>query len=167
LVHPSIVGIDAIAAWGYPKQKLQAERIVEDSGLPWTILRATQFYDYCFENSRKLARFPGAAPVPAGFQVQPVDSEEVAGRLVELALGEPKGRAPDIAGPQATNWVDLFRSYLAASHRHRLVVPVRIPGSKAVRHGALLPPRGHTTATHTWEQFLIKRLRQDRHADAA
>ena len=57
-VQPSIVGIDAMAAWGYVKAKLAVERIVENSGLPWTILRITQFYSYCFENSRKLAKFP-------------------------------------------------------------------------------------------------------------
>ncbi|MBV9817802.1 MAG: NAD(P)H-binding protein [Solirubrobacterales bacterium] len=167
LVHPSIVGIDQMAAWGYVEQKLEAERIVEGSGLPWTILRVTQFYDYCFENSRKLARFPVAAPVPAGFAVQPVDSDEVAARLVDLALGEPAGRAADMAGPSASSWVDLFRSYLSATHRHRLVVPVRIPGSRAVRRGALLPAPGHTTATTTWEQFLTKRLQHNAAAESA
>ena len=165
-LYPSIVGIDQIATWGYPKQKLEAEGIVERSGLPSTILRVTQFYDYCFENSRRLARFPVAAPVPAGFSVQPIDSEEVAGRLVELALGESVGRAADMAGPQALSWAALFRSYLSASHRRRLVVPVRIPGSKAVRRGALLPTPGHTTGTKTWEQFLTERL-EDQDTKAA
>ena len=47
-VQPSIVGIDSMAQWGYVKTKLEVERIVENSGLPWTILRATQFYNYCF-----------------------------------------------------------------------------------------------------------------------
>lgn len=41
LVYVSIVGIDRIASWGYPKAKLQAEQIVASSGLPWTILRVT------------------------------------------------------------------------------------------------------------------------------
>jgi hypothetical protein len=50
-VQPSIVGIDAMAAWGYVKASLEVERIVENSGLSWTILRVTQFYNYCFENS--------------------------------------------------------------------------------------------------------------------
>ena len=68
LLHPSIVGIDHIATRGYPKQKLEAERIVEAGRLPWTILRATQFYDYCFENSRRLARFPVAAPSRPAFR---------------------------------------------------------------------------------------------------
>ena len=58
LVYVSIVGIDHIASWGYPKTKLQAERIVANSGLPWTILRVTQFYDYCLANARKLSGSP-------------------------------------------------------------------------------------------------------------
>jgi uncharacterized protein YbjT (DUF2867 family) len=159
LVHPSIVGIDQMPSWGYTKTKLEAERIVQTSGLPWTILRVTQFYDYCFENSRKLAKFP-VAPVPAGFRVQPVDPDEVAARLVEFALGEPAGRAPDMAGPQVSSWADMFRSYLTASHRHRWMVPVRFPGSKAARNGGLLPPPRHTVGTKTWDQFLTERLKE-------
>ena len=108
LVYVSIVGIDHIASWGYPKTKLRAEQIVAESGLPWTILRVTQFYDYCLTNARKLSRFP-VVPVPAGFTVQPVDPRDVAGRLAELALGEPAGRAPDMAGPQVSNRADLLR----------------------------------------------------------
>ena len=54
-------------------------------------------------------------PVPAGFIVQPVDPRDVAARLVELALGEPSGRAPDMAGPQVSNWTDLIRGYLKAT----------------------------------------------------
>jgi uncharacterized protein YbjT (DUF2867 family) len=159
LVYVSIVGIDHIASWGYPKAKLACERVVAGSGLPWTILRATQFYDYILVNVRRLA-WPPVALAPAGFHVKPVDPEEVASRLVELALGEPAGRAPDIAGPLVTSWVDLLRDYLRASNRRRWVVPVRIPGTRAVRHGALLPGPGHTAGTRTWEQFLAESLRQ-------
>jgi uncharacterized protein YbjT (DUF2867 family) len=160
LVLPSIVGIDRIASWGYTKAKLEAERIVESSGLPWTILRVTQFFDYCFDNSQTLAKFPVVSPVPAGFRVQPVDPGDVAARLLDFALGDPVGRAPDMAGPQVSSWVDLYRSYLTATHRHRWVVPVRIPGSKAVRNGALLPQAQHTVGTRTWEQFLAVRVEQ-------
>lgn len=159
LVYVSIVGIDKIASWGYPKAKLQAEHAVAESGLPWTILRVTQFYDYCLANARKLSRLP-VAPVPAGFIVQPVDPRDVAGRLVELALGEPVGHAPDMAGPHVSNWTDLLRGYLKASSRRRWVLPVRIPGTRAVRNGALLPLPGHTVGSRTWDQFLATQLRQ-------
>jgi uncharacterized protein YbjT (DUF2867 family) len=65
-VQPSIVGIDLMAQWGYVKTKLEVERIVENCGLPWTILRVTQFYNCCFENSRKLAKFPLVASAQTG-----------------------------------------------------------------------------------------------------
>ncbi len=93
LVYVSIVGIDHIASWGYPKAKLQAEHIVASSGLPWTSLRVTQFYDYCLTNARKLSRFP-VAPVPAGFTVQPVDPRDVAGQDGDQGPGRvvPAGR---------------------------------------------------------------------------
>jgi uncharacterized protein YbjT (DUF2867 family) len=161
-VQPSIVGIDAMVAWGYVKAKLEVERIVADSGLPWTILRVTQFYSYCLENSRKLAKVPLVAPVPRGFRVQPVDSREVAARLVELALNAPAGRVPDMSGPAISSWEDLFRSYLAATRQRRWVVPVPVPGSKAVRNGALLPPPGHTEGIRTWDQFLAEELPEHR-----
>jgi uncharacterized protein YbjT (DUF2867 family) len=98
--------------------------------------------------------------VPAGFIVQPVDPRDVAARLAGLALGEPAGRVPDMAGPQVSNWTDLLREYLKASGRHRWVLPVRIPGTRAVRDGALLPPPGHTLGSRTWDQFLAVRLPQ-------
>ena len=157
MVYVSIVGIDHIASWGYPKAKLECERIVTDSGLPWTTLRVTQFYDYILTNVKRLAKLP-VSPVPAGFRVQPVDPGEVAARLVELALGTPSGRVADMAGPEATDWIDVLRSYLEATRRHLWIVPILIPGTRAVRNGALLPSPGHTAGTRTWEQFLAASL---------
>jgi uncharacterized protein YbjT (DUF2867 family) len=159
LVYVSIVGIDHLPTWGYPKAKLQAEQVVAEAGLPWTILRATQFYDYVLAGLRRLAVLP-VVPVPAGFLVQPIDPDEVAARLVELTLAGPAGRVPDMGGPQVASWAELLHGYLCASHRHRWLVPVRIPGTRAVRVGGLLPPPEHATGHRTWEQFLTATLHQ-------
>jgi uncharacterized protein YbjT (DUF2867 family) len=157
-VQPSIVGIDAMAQWGYVKTKLQVEKIVQASGLPWTIFRVTQFYNYCYEGAAKLARLPLITPVPAGFRIKPVDSRDVAARLVDLALGQPAGRAPDMSGPEESSWTELFRSYLDATGRRKLVVPVPFPGAKAARNGVLLPPPDHIEGTRTWDQFLDEEM---------
>ncbi len=158
VVYVSIVGLEAIASWGYPKAKLATEQLVRDSGLPWTILRVTQFYDYVYDNSRKLSHFP-VVPVPAGFHIRPVDPGEVADRLAHLALAPAAGRVADMAGPQEWDWTQLLRSYLNATHRRRLVVPVRLPGTRAVRAGGLLPEPGHTTGARTWDEYLSATLR--------
>ena len=111
LVYISVVGADRIpvvsgvdrAMFGYFASKLAAERVVADSGLPWTTLRATQFYDLLLMVAEQMARLP-VIPVPAGFRFQPVDTGEVAARLVELALGTPAGWRPTSPGRGYTGW---------------------------------------------------------------
>lgn len=166
VVYISVVGAHRVpvvssmdrALFGYYAAKRAAERVVEDSRLPWTSLRATQFHDLVLVLMTQLAKLP-VMPVFAGFRFQPVDAGEVATRLAELALGEPSGLAPDLAGPRAYGMDELARSYLVASHRHRLVVPVMVPGgaARAIRAGANLAP-DRPVGRRTWEDFLAERL---------
>src|SRR4029077_7479628 len=157
LVFISVVGADRIpvtsaadrAMFGYFGFKLAAEQVVAESGLPWTILRATQFHDLSLVVMGQMAKLP-VIPVPSGVRFQPVDTDEVAARLVELALGAPAGLVPDMAGPRGSGMADLLRPYLRARGKHRLLVPVRLPGqaARAVRAGANLAPDravGHRT----------------------
>ena len=89
--------------FGYFEAKLGAERAVAESGLPWTTLRATQFHDLLLATVKGMAKLP-VIPVPTGFQVQPVDTGEVAARLVELALGSPPASCPTSPGRARTGW---------------------------------------------------------------
>jgi uncharacterized protein YbjT (DUF2867 family) len=166
LVYISVVGADRIpvvsgidrAMFGYFGFKLAAERVVAESGLPWTTLRAAQFHDLVLTVARQMAKLP-VIPVPAGVRFQPVDTGEVAARLVELALGTPAGLVPDIAGPRVYGMADLLRGYLRARRKHRLMVPVRLPGkaARAVRAGANLAP-DRAVGHRTWEEFLAERV---------
>jgi uncharacterized protein YbjT (DUF2867 family) len=167
LVYISVVGAERIpvvsgvdrAMFGYFASKRAAELVVAGSGLPWTTLRATQFHDLMLMVARSLAKLP-VIPVPAGFRFQPVDAGEVATRLVELALGQPSGLVPDIAGPRVYGVTELLRGYLRASHHHRPIMPVRLPGkaARAFRAGANLAPEP-AGGRRTWEDFLAERLR--------
>ncbi len=157
LVYISIVGADRVS-FGYLGAKLQCERIIAESGLPWTLLRATQFYDLVLSGAKSLARLP-VVPVPARFPVQPVDADEVAARLVDLALAEPAGRVADMGGPEVISFADLLRRYLRATSRRRPIVPIPIPGTRAIRAGALVVSQDQATAGSlagkaTWEEFL-------------
>jgi uncharacterized protein YbjT (DUF2867 family) len=108
--------------------------------------------------ARQLAKLP-VAPIPAGFQVQPIAADEVAARLVDLTLGEPAGLVPDVGGPQVYGAADLFRGYLRAAQRRRLIMPVWLPGKAAreFRAGANLAPE-QAVGHRTWEEFLADQV---------
>ena len=165
LVYISVVGADRIpvvsavdrAMFGYFASKLAAERVVADSGLPWTTLRATQFHDLLLTVAQQLAKLP-LMPLPSGLRFQPVDAGEVADRLAELALGAPAGLVPDMGGPRVYGMADLLREYLRARGKRRMMVPVRLPGkaARAFRAGANLAPE-QAVGRRTWEEFLAER----------
>lgn len=165
LVYISVVGAERVpvsgwidrAMFGYFDMKRKTEEIVSDSGLPWTTLRATQFYDLVFMVAQSMTRLP-IVPVPSGVAFQPIDADEVAARLVELALGPPSGLVPDVAGPRVYAMTELIRSYAEATHRRRLLVPLWLPGkaARAIRAGANLAPE-RAVGVRTWEQYLAAR----------
>jgi uncharacterized protein YbjT (DUF2867 family) len=164
LVYISVVGADRIpmvsrvdrALFGYFESKRETERVVADSGLPWTTLRATQFHDLILTVAQQMAKLP-VIPAPAGFQVQPIDADEVAARLVDLTLGEPAGRVPDMGGPRVYGMADLLRGYLRTTQRRRPIVPVWLPGKAArvFRAGGNLAPE-QAVGHRTWEEFLAE-----------
>jgi uncharacterized protein YbjT (DUF2867 family) len=170
LVYISVVGADRIpvvspvdrAMFGYFGSKPATERVVAESGLPWTTVRATQFHDLMLMVARQLAKLP-VVPVPAGSSFQPVETDEVAARLVELALGEPAGVVPEMAGPRVYSAADLLREYLRAIHRRRPILPVRLPGraARAIRAGANLAPE-QAVGKRTWEEFLAEPVSPER-----
>jgi uncharacterized protein YbjT (DUF2867 family) len=164
LIYVSVVGADRVPVtssldrtmFGYFRAKQAAEQIVADSGLPWTTLRASQFYQSLLLVARKMTRLP-VIPVPAGVRFQPIDADEVAARLVELALGPPAGLLPDMAGPRVYGLAELVQGYLRASNKRRVIIPLGIPGkaARALRAGANLAPQ-QAVGLRTWEEFLAQ-----------
>lgn len=175
LVYISVVGADRVpvvsavdrASFGYYAAKRAAEVLIEESGVPWTTLRATQFFELALTVVRQLAKLP-VAPVPAGLKLQPIDGGEVAARLAELTLGVPSGLVPDLAGPEVFGLDELLRSYLRMTHRRRLIMPVRFAGRayRAVREGANLAP-DRAVGRRTWDEFLAAEMAAQQAAQAA
>jgi uncharacterized protein YbjT (DUF2867 family) len=143
-------------AFGYFASKRAAEVVVEESGLPWTTLRATQFHDLVLMTLRALAKSP-LMPYFAGVRFQPVETAEVARRLVDLALASPAGLVDEMGGPEVHEMRDLARTYLDAVGSRRLLVPMPVAGGagRAVRGGANLTP-GHAVGRRTWAEFLAE-----------
>lgn len=146
LVTLSIVGIDRVRN-PYYAGKLRQEEIVRGGGVPWTVLRVTQFHELA---GQVLGRLPGPVALVPSARVQPVAVREVADALAGLVLGEPQGMAPELAGPRVESLVDMARRLIAAGGaRKRPVLPLRMPGGMS--SGGLLPtgtgPRGTQTFT--------------------
>ena len=112
LVYISIVGCDR-NPYPYYRAKYACELVLERSGLPVTVIRATQFHTLVATLARVFGRGPVSVQPQMSFQ--PCDHLWVADRLVEAALAEPPAgyrRAPDLAGPERTTLgeaVDLVR----------------------------------------------------------
>jgi uncharacterized protein YbjT (DUF2867 family) len=142
--------------------KVETERIVEHSPVPWAILRATQFHGLVLRLIQSLDRLPVVMPVPRGFLLQPIDLGEVADRVAELALAAPAGRVPDVGGPEVRTFADLARSYFQAAGRRKRVVEAPVPGeiARALREGAQTAP-DHRHGEIRWEEFLDSALHHE------
>lgn len=156
LIYISIVGIERIPMFYY-RAKRESERLLEASGLPWTILRATQFHDLIVSMTA-IQRWLPAVLMPAGVRFQPIDVADVAERLVELVGRDAAGRMPDIGGPQVRDARELARLTLRALGRNRAVLSVPVPGKmiRGYREGANLVP-DHADGRISFEQFLAGR----------
>jgi len=159
----SVVGAERVpvrtaldrSMFAYFASQRAKELVIESSGLPWTNLRATQFYDgFILAMVEAMSKMP-IVPLPAGTRFQPVDADEVADSLAELGLNAPAGQAPDIAGPKIYDSESLIRSYLVAIGKRRPMLKIRIPGAAAaaIRNGANLAP-DRAVGRRTWEEFL-------------
>jgi uncharacterized protein YbjT (DUF2867 family) len=149
----SIVGIDK-ANSGLYAGKLVQEDEVRHGGIPWTLLRSTQFHEFVPMTLRAASAGP-VAFVPRMF-TQPVAAREVAVALVDAAEAGPKGRIPDLGGPKTEQLKDLVAAYLAATQQKKLIVPLRVPGpmGKAMRKGGLIPAPGAAVGRQTFREWL-------------
>jgi len=153
LIYISIVGVDCID-FPYYRAKLATERLIMGSGLPWTILRATQFHDLL------TAVFAWQRWSPVGLAIkgvsfQPIDTRDVAPRLAALVTEGPSGRVRDIGGPEVIEMRELARRYDAARGRRRRIAAVRVPGKVAGQFAAgrhLTPD--NAVGSITFQQFL-------------
>ncbi|HYI32259.1 MAG TPA: NAD(P)H-binding protein [Glaciibacter sp.] len=154
----SIVGCDRIPL-RYYRDKVAIENLVVGSGLPFTILRATQFHQLV-ESLFQVQRRSPLLVLPK-IALQPIDISDVAARLVEIAGSDAGGRVPDIGGPQRRTLRDLARSWSLATQSRKRIVPVWFPGKVFAGFAAgyhMVP--GPAYGTRTFEEHLAARHRR-------
>lgn len=130
LIYVSIVGIDQIP-FGYYRRKLAAEQIVAESGVPYSILRATQFHTLVDMLLAAAARVPFVIPIPTEFRVQSVAPSEVADRLIRCLGQGPGERLPDFGGPEVLMLGKAAEQWKQAEAVHKSVVRLPVPGRTA------------------------------------
>jgi uncharacterized protein YbjT (DUF2867 family) len=142
LVYVSIVGVDR-APYSYYRAKFAAEQVLLASGLPVTLLRATQFHPLIDELLDQARRGP-VLPVPMGWRVRPVDPGDVAAHVAELVSASPTGDVVEFGGPEEHSAADLARMWAGAHAPGTRVVATPLPGklSSAFRDGAAVPSAG-------------------------
>lgn len=155
-VYVSIVGIDAIS-YSYYEHKLEAERAIESSSVPSTVVRITQFYPFVAALLAAVRRLP-VWPLPTAFRLQPIDTGEAAAAVVERARPEPAGRVPDVGGPEVLTVRELAEAYREALGLRRPIVRLPLPGAvaSAFRAGEATRP-DRDVGTRTWREWLDAR----------
>lgn len=117
----SIVGADRIPDSGYMRAKVAQEKLIQSAAIPYTIVRATQFFEFI---ETIIAQFPTdgqTVRLPSAF-IQPILSDDVADALVDITLGAPVNGIIDLAGPERFRFEEIIRPFLSATHDSRQVV---------------------------------------------
>jgi len=152
-IFPSIVGIEKIP-FAYYQHKLAAEVVVRESGVPHTILRATQFHSLLDKFLLLAARLP-VLFLPVDFKYQPLHGREMAVRLIECIVHGPAGRIADLGGPQIHAFGEIANIWLQAQGSHRKIFRLPLPGktAQAFRRGDNTAPQ-HAEGKVTWQEWV-------------
>ncbi|MFJ3224513.1 SDR family oxidoreductase [Streptomyces sp. NPDC086783] len=151
----TIVGADRVAGNAHYAGKREQERLVSDGPVPWTIVPATQFYDFASKVTTWTEQ-DGVATIPP-LLVQPIAPEDVADVLAEVAVGAPQGRYRDVAGPETQDLVDMARRTNDVIGRPVKLVPTWSSVLGAEMAGdVLLPGDGARIGPTTFDAWLAR-----------
>ncbi|HXW85435.1 MAG TPA: SDR family oxidoreductase [Candidatus Binataceae bacterium] len=145
----SVVGADRLPDVGYLRAKVEQEALIKASGTPYTILRATEFFE--FGGVIADASTEGdTVRVPAGALIQPISSDDVASVLADIALGPPVNGTLEAAGPERFSFKEFITRALSVKNDKRKVVAdphARYFGTELERESLLAGPEARIGQT--------------------
>lgn len=155
LVYSSVVGIDKVPL-GYYQQKLASEDAIKKSGIPYTILRATQFHQFINQIISTLLKFP-IGLLPKQVISQPIQTEIVAAELYKLALEKPFGRTYEIGGAEIGTLEQLAHEWMQKTGKRRWIINLPLWGQlgKTLKNACLTTPNKQHDSLR-WRQWLNK-----------
>jgi len=116
----SIVGTDHVPGQGYYRAKVAQEKLIEASGIPYTIIRSTQFLEF-LDGIANASTDGSIVRLPLGL-LQPIAADDVADIIAEVALANPRNGIIEIAGPERAPFDEIVARYLKAVGDPRKVV---------------------------------------------
>jgi len=116
----SVVGSDRLPDSGYLRAKMAQERLIKASGIPYTIVRSTQFFEFMSGLAQEATI--GQTVHLSSIHMQPIASDDVADLMADVALGPPANGTIEIAGPEQVGLDEIVGRLLDATHDSRRVV---------------------------------------------
>jgi uncharacterized protein YbjT (DUF2867 family) len=150
----SVVGTDRLPDSGYLRAKLAQEKLIEGSSIPYSIVHATQFFEFVGRIADGATEGDTVRLPPVLFQ--PMAADDVAAALGRVAVGEPLGGSVEIAGPEQFRFDELVRRALVARDDPRTVVAdpdARYFGAK-LGERSIVPGEGARLGETRFEDWL-------------
>jgi uncharacterized protein YbjT (DUF2867 family) len=138
----SVVGTDRLLVSGYFRAKMAQEKLIKASSIPYTIVRATQFFEFV-GGIAQLATEGQTVRVPPVL-MQPMAADDVAAAVADVALAKPLNGTVEVAGPELIRQDDLVRQFLKATGDARKV----ITDPKALYYGIPVNDQSLTPGDH-------------------
>jgi uncharacterized protein YbjT (DUF2867 family) len=135
----SVVGTERLPDSGYMRAKLAQEKIIKESGIPYSLVHSTQFFEFMFGIAQSGVQGDKVHLSPA--MMQPIFSDDVADALVDVVLGNPLNATVEIAGPEPITIADAVTRYMRQIGDKREVISddqTRYFGA-LLKEGSLMP----------------------------
>lgn len=151
----SVVGTDGLQASGYFRAKLTQEKLIKSSSIPYTLIHATQFFEFI----RSIADFStveGTVRLPPA-KFQPIAAEDVADAISDAALSRPVNGTIEVAGPETFMFDEAVRKVIQYDHDTRRVITdpqARYYGAN-VTENSLIPGANARLGSTTLDWWLV------------
>lgn len=156
----SIVGVDRMQNLGYMKAKLVQEDLIKKSGVPYTIIRSTQFLEFIAGIANQATE--GKQVHISNVLFQPIAADDVANFVAKYAVSTPLNDKVEIAGPERFEMFNIVERFLQHSSDPRTVVPDGKPAyfGGEITHAALVPAGKAELGTINFEKWWTNQLQK-------
>jgi uncharacterized protein YbjT (DUF2867 family) len=156
----SIVGVDIMQNIGYMRAKKAQEDVIKQSGMPYTIVRSTQFMEFLKGIADQAT--DGNEVHLSDVKFQPIASDDVASFIVKYALMAPINGKVEIAGPERFDMYEIVAKYLQQTNDPRKVVPNGAPSyyGGEISHAALVPAGQAELGAINFEKWFSRQLQK-------